>query len=68
VRGRYDASYGLMLRGDGAGHLQALDLALTDIVIQGQVRDMQLLRRADGKRWVVIARNDDTLQFLGPLR
>ena len=68
VRGRYDASYGLMLRGDGAGNLESMDLETTALVIQGQVRDMQLLRRADGERWIVVARNNDTLQFLGPLR
>jgi hypothetical protein len=68
VRGRYDASYGLMLRGDGAGNLQSVDLELSNLVTEGQVRDLQLLRRSNGQRWIVAARNDDTLQFLGPLR
>ncbi|HEU5262561.1 MAG TPA: VCBS repeat-containing protein [Gemmatimonadales bacterium] len=68
VRGRYDASYGLLLRGDGAGRFESVDLEKANLVIEGQVRDMKLLRRADGDRLIVVARNDDGLQVLRPLR
>ena len=68
VRGRYDASYGLLLRGDGAGGLASVDLEVSNLVIVGQVRDLKLLRRADGGPLIVVARNDDTLQILRPLR
>jgi enediyne biosynthesis protein E4 len=68
VRGRYDASYGLLLRGDGAGGFEAVDMAASGLRIDGQVRDLRMLRCADGGRLIVVARNDDTLQFLRPLR
>ena len=64
VRGRYDASYGLLLRGDGEGRFQSVDMGVSGLVIQGQVRDMRFLQRADGERLIVVARNDESLQIL----
>jgi enediyne biosynthesis protein E4 len=61
--GRYDASYGLLLRGDGTGGFASVDLAETGLLIEGQVRDMKPLRHATG-RVVVVARNNDPLQLL----
>lgn len=68
VRGRYDASYGLLLRGDGAGGLAAVDLEASNLMIPGEVRDLELLRYAGGSRLIVVARNGDGLQILRPLR
>lgn len=67
VRGRYDASYGLMLRGDGAGRFAAVDLETSNLVIVGQVRDLELLQYADGSRLIVVARNNETVQIFRPL-
>jgi hypothetical protein len=64
--GRYDASYALMLRGDGQGSFSAVDMAQSNLVIDGQVRDMRLLRGARGQRLVVVARNNDKVLMLGP--
>jgi hypothetical protein len=68
VRGRYDASYGLLLSGDGTGGFRPVDMEVSGLVIEGQVRDMELLMRAGGDRVIVVARNNDTLQILRPLR
>ena len=68
IQGRYDASYGLLLRGDGAGGFQAVDLEASGLVIDGQVRRMALLRRSNGEWVIVVAKNDDRLQILQPLR
>ena len=65
--GRYDASYGLLLRGDGAGRFRSVDLAESGLLIEGQVRDMKPLRHANG-RVIAIARNNDRLQLLRPVR
>ena len=62
--GRYDAGYGLLLRGDGRGGFAAVDLEADNLVIEGQARHLGLLRRANGDRLVVVARNDDRLQLL----
>jgi hypothetical protein len=67
VRGRYDASYGLLLRGSGNGRFVPVGMEESNLSIEGQVRGMGLLRRAGGDRLVVVARNDDKLVFLRPL-
>ncbi len=66
VLGRADASYGLLLRGTGDGRFSAVDLERSGVVIDGQVRHMAWLRRADGSRVIVAARNNDKLQVLRP--
>lgn len=69
VRGRYDASYGLMLRGAGQGRrFVPVDMQESGLVIEGQVRDIKAVRRAGGGWWIVAARNNDRLQFLRPLQ
>jgi hypothetical protein len=64
VRGRYDAGYGLLLRGDGDGRFQAVEIGESGLMIQGQVRDMRFLKRANGDRLIVVGRNDDSLLLL----
>ena len=66
VFGRYDASYGLLLSGMGDGRFESVDMERSNLVIEGQVRHMAWLRRADGSRLVVVARNNDSLQVLRP--
>ena len=63
VQGRYDASYGLMLSGDGKGGFAPVALESSNLLIEGQVRHMALLGRADGDRLIVVARNGDRLQI-----
>jgi hypothetical protein len=65
--GRYDASYGLMLRGDGTGLFVPIGLEASGLIIEGQVRDMKSFLHASG-RLIAIARNNDRLQFLRPSR
>ncbi|HEX6627507.1 MAG TPA: VCBS repeat-containing protein, partial [Gemmatimonadaceae bacterium] len=62
--GRYDASYGLMLRGDGQGNFSAVDMAQSGLVIDGQVRDMKLVRGARGVPLIAVARNNDQLRMI----
>ncbi|HEX6309807.1 MAG TPA: VCBS repeat-containing protein [Longimicrobiales bacterium] len=62
--GRYDASCGLLLRGDGNGGFAAVGMEDSGVAIEGEVRGMQVLTDARGTQHVVIARNDSTLQLL----
>jgi hypothetical protein len=69
VQGRYDASYGLLLRGTGDGHFVPVDPEDDGLVIDGEVRAMAIVRGPRGSRSIVAARNNDTLQLiriLGP--
>jgi hypothetical protein len=61
-RGRYDAGYGLVLRGGNDGLMPAgLD---TGLVLDGEIRALRWLRTGDGFRLLVAARNDGPLQIL----
>ncbi|HVH66789.1 MAG TPA: VCBS repeat-containing protein [Gemmatimonadales bacterium] len=64
VLGRYDASYGLLLRGMVNGRFEAVDMEQSGVVIDGQVRHMGWLRQAGGVRLIMVARNNDRLQVL----
>jgi len=61
---RYDASYGLMLRGKGDGHFEPVDMEKSGVVIEGEVRRIKALRGANGARLVAVARNNDKLEIL----
>src|SRR5882762_5223519 len=63
LEGRYDASYGLLLHGDGRGGFAAVDMEQSGLAIDGQVRHMALLKRANGERLMVVAKNNDRLQL-----
>src|SRR5258708_11493218 len=62
--GRYDASYGLLLHGEGGGRFTPTELSQSGLVLDGQVRHMKLVRQVGGGRLILIARNDDKLQVL----
>jgi hypothetical protein len=62
--GRYDASYGLELRGKGDGQFESVDMEQSGIEIDGQIRRIRSLRGANGQRLVVVARNNDKLEIL----
>ncbi|HXE84132.1 MAG TPA: VCBS repeat-containing protein, partial [Gemmatimonadales bacterium] len=63
-RGRDDASYGVLLKGLGTGDWRAVDMTESGLAIEGQVRRMAFLKRANGERVIVVARNNDGLLFL----
>lgn len=63
VLGRYDASYGLLLRGDGKGHFTTVDMPESELVIDGDVKHLALLRHKTGTL-ILVARNDQSLQII----
>jgi enediyne biosynthesis protein E4 len=66
LQGRYDASYGLLLRGDGSGTFAPVDMEQSGLAIEGQARRMAWWKRANGERLIVVARNNDKLQMIRP--
>jgi hypothetical protein len=63
VRGRYDADYGLYLRGDGNGGLKVIEPSESGLWFGGQIRKLRIVRSAHGPL-IVAARNNDSLQFV----
>ena len=68
VQGRYDASYGLLLRGDGRGSFSPVDMEQSGLAIEGQVRHLHFWKRMNGERVIIVARNNDRLQMIRPTR
>lgn len=60
--GRYDASYGALLLGDGQGGFTFLPNHQSGLRLEGQVRDIRPLE-FNGERLLLIARNDRSLQI-----
>ncbi|MEO6498976.1 MAG: VCBS repeat-containing protein, partial [Mucilaginibacter sp.] len=60
--GIYDASYGVLLKGDGLGGFRALSAGQSGINIKGAVRSIVSLK-AGKKTIVVVAKNNDKLDI-----
>ncbi len=60
-QGRYDASYGLVLRGDGKGGFAPLTFAQSGFLLDGEVRDLKTVRTAKGPL-VLVGRNNAAVQ------
>ena len=62
--GRYDASYGLLMKGDGKGGFTPVDMTRSGVVIDGEVRDIRVIRGPSGKPRIIIARNNASVMVL----
>jgi hypothetical protein len=62
VTGRYDASYGLILEGDGKGNFTPVKVAPSGFIINGDVKSLQLIRTSNKEDMVLAAVNDDSLR------
>jgi enediyne biosynthesis protein E4 len=63
AQGRYDASHGVLLRGDGHGRFVSMDVPHSGLEIDGQIRRMREVRTPNGPL-VAVARNNDRLLLL----
>ncbi|MEO6636735.1 MAG: VCBS repeat-containing protein, partial [Ginsengibacter sp.] len=55
--GRYDASYGLLLTGDGKGNFNAVPPVKSGLILDGDVKDLKMIT-VDKKRILLAAIND----------
>ncbi len=60
--GRKDASYGLLLRGDGKGNFTPVGPATDGLLIDGDVRDLKIAR-AGGRKFLLAAVNDEKVRL-----
>ena len=58
-----DASYGLLLKGDGAGAFTPVTMAQSNLFVKGAVRDIVLLRTLK-KKLVAISKNNGKIEIL----
>ena len=61
--GRYDASYGNLLLNQGKGDFETLPNRESNLDLEGQIRDMKLIKFGEGYL-IIGARNKDNLQIL----
>jgi enediyne biosynthesis protein E4 len=61
--GRYDASYGLLLQGNGKGEFKSIPGSISGLCIQGEVRDFTILNSGND-RLLLVARNNDTIKAI----
>jgi len=61
--GRYDASYGNLLLNQGKGNFETLPNRESNLDLEGQIRDMKLIKFGEGYL-IIGARNKDNLQIL----
>lgn len=59
--GRYDASYGLLLRGDGHGGFKPVSPATDGLILDGDVRDLKLVHNGNRKT-LLTAINDQPMR------
>ncbi len=60
--GRYDASYGNFLEGDGKGGFKVVPPAISGFRLEGEIRDIQSIQTPAGTV-LLVARSNDPLQL-----
>ncbi len=65
--GRYDASYGHLLLGDGRGKWQVIPASVSGFRLEGEVRDILPVNTPQGEI-LVVARSNDPLQVFSIIK
>jgi enediyne biosynthesis protein E4 len=60
--GRYDASYGLLLEGNGKGGFVPVNPVQSGIIIDGDVKDMKMMSLQNKSKILLVAPNDSKLK------
>ena len=63
MTGRYDASYGLLLKGDGRGTFKAISPLQSGLIIDGDVKDMKIINTPSRERLLLVAVNNDKMKI-----
>ncbi|MFN4145206.1 MAG: VCBS repeat-containing protein [Runella sp.] len=63
LTGRYDASQGWVMLGDGKGNFQSLPPWQSGFMVQGDARTLVMVRRPNQKFWLIAAVNGDKLRI-----
>ncbi len=60
--GRYDASYGLMLKGNGKGKFLPVKPVVSGLILDGDVKNMRIIKAATMQEFLLAAVNNDSLK------
>lgn len=63
VGGRYDASYGWFLKGNGDGNFTAVEPEKSGFIIRGQARDIGIISKSDSTSLILTAINNEDLKL-----
>jgi enediyne biosynthesis protein E4 len=61
--GRYDASYGLVLKGNGKGNFTPINIASSGLIIDGDIKDAKIIETKNKEKILLVAPNDDKLKI-----
>jgi hypothetical protein len=61
--GRYDASYGLFLKGNGKGVFTPINIVNSGLIIDGDVKDLKIISIKNRRKMLLAAPNDDKLKI-----
>jgi enediyne biosynthesis protein E4 len=62
VTGRYDASYGLLLKGNGKGNFIPFDYQETGFILDGDVKDLKTLSLGNKQKLIIAAINNEKIK------
>jgi hypothetical protein len=62
MTGRYDASYGLFLKGNKEGAFQIVPSTRSGFIVDGDVKDMELISLSNHEKVLLVAVNNDSLR------
>jgi enediyne biosynthesis protein E4 len=60
--GRYDASYGLMLKGNGKGSFLPVKPVVTGLILDGDIKNMRIIKTGTMQEFLLAAVNNDSLK------
>ena len=60
--GRYDASYGLLMKGNGKGQFRSVGPAVSGLILDGDIKHMKIIQAGKHQRFLVAALNNDSLK------
>ena len=62
MTGRYDASYGCFLKGSSKKTFTSVPPVQSGFIIKGDVKDMALIKLANGEKMILTAVNNDSMR------
>ena len=60
--GRYDASYGLVMKGNGRGDFTPFNIMQSGFIIDGDIKDLKMITMKNNSKLLLAAPNDSKLK------